>query len=56
MKSKMNTSPSRQRVPYERPAMEIYGMEPEAAILTGSVDGTRNGYDAPNSGDGWSQS
>jgi len=51
-----NTSPSRQKAPYESPAMEIYGMEPEATILTGGVDGTRHGYDAPNSGDGWSQS
>jgi hypothetical protein len=51
-----NTSPSRQRVPYERPATEIYAMETDAAILAGSIDGTRNGYDAPNSGDGWSQS
>jgi hypothetical protein len=29
-----NTNPLRQRVPYESPATEIYGMETEESILT----------------------
>ena len=56
MKSKMNRNLLKQRAQYECPEMEVFAMETDAAILTGSIDGTRNGYDAPNSGDGWSQS
>jgi hypothetical protein len=56
MKSKMNTSPSRQKAPYESPAMEIYGMEPEAAILTTSIGGGRFDYGETSQSEGWSQS